>query len=186
MSAEGLKKAVLERARAEADEILSRARGEVETTIAAARERAERSAKEAVEKAERESGEARSRAVSSVEREIHMKALEGKNRLLDEAFSRAAGGFAGLPFEEIRELYRKELEGLDLQGATVCVPPGAKKEFKSLLGGAARIEEDASLEAGYMILHEDFRLDRSIEARLEELKRQMRSELAQMLFAEET
>ena len=193
MSTEGLRKAVLEKARAEAGEILARAKSEADAALASARERAGRGAAEAVENARREAAEARERALSAVEREIRLKLLEEKNRLLAEAFSRAAQAFARLPVEELRDLFAKELEGMELRGATVHVPAGAGREFEPLLKGRAAVrqahgsavEEDASLDAGYVVVREDFRLDRSLASRLGDLKSEMRSELARLLFGEE-
>ena len=184
MSAEGLRKAVLQKARAEAEEILARARDEADAALDSARTKAEREAADAVENARRESRRARERALSALEREMRLKALEEKNRLLDEAFSRAAREFARLPAEDLRTLYEEEFEGPEIRGATVRVPPGAREEFKSLLGGTAAVEEDPSVEAGYVVVGEEFRLDRSLRARLEELKAELRAELARMLFSE--
>ena len=121
-------------------------------------------------------------AVPTVEREVRTRALEEKNRLLDEAFSRAAREFARLGAEDLRELYGGELRELDLRGARLLVPKGSGKTFKAFLRGAGRVEEDASIRAGYVVLHEDFRLDRTLEARLEELRAEMRAELARTLF----
>jgi vacuolar-type H+-ATPase subunit E/Vma4 len=53
--------------------------------------------------------------------------------------------------------------------------------FASL--GAA-IREDESVETGYVIEGENFRLDRTLHARVEELRAEMKSELARMLFEE--
>ena len=185
MPAEGLRKAVIERARAEAQEILARAKSEADAARASTRERAGREAAEAVENARREAAEARKRALSAVEREMRLKLLEEKNRLLEEAFSRAAQAFARLPVEELRDLYAKELEGMELPGTRVRVPARAGREFEPLLKGRAAVEEDASLDAGYVVVREDFRLDRSLAARLGDLKSEMRSELARLLFEEE-
>jgi V/A-type H+-transporting ATPase subunit E len=186
MSGEGLKKAVLDKASAEAEQIVSRARTEAEGIVSAARERAERAAVDTIEKARRDAEQKRSRAISSLEREVGLAALEQKNRLLEEVFLRAARQFTGIPARELKEVYRKELDEINLDGATVQVSRGARGEFESILGGRARVGEDASIEAGYVIVSKDFRLDKSLAARLEDVKADMRSELARMLFGDAT
>jgi len=115
---------------------------------------------------------------------MRVKALDEKNRLLEEALSRAAREFGRLPEEELNRLYAKEMKALDLQGTTVHVPRGAAGAFEAILAGRAPAREDGSVQAGYVVVHEDFRLDRSLAARREELRTEMRTELARVLFGE--
>jgi vacuolar-type H+-ATPase subunit E/Vma4 len=185
MSAEGLRKSVLDKARAEADEILERAQEEANAALASATELADQAAAETVAKARRDAERARQRALSSLERDMRLKTLEEKNRLLEEAFARAATAFKAEPVQQFRSLYQKELAPLDLTGATVLVPRGAKAEFDALLAGRAAVKEAPAIEAGYIVEHAAFRLDRSLAARLEEIKAELRSEVAGVLFAEQ-
>jgi vacuolar-type H+-ATPase subunit E/Vma4 len=120
-----------------------------------------------------------------LEREQRLEMLAAKNRLLEQAFAGAAEGFRGLPAERLRELYREELASTDLRDAGLRVPPGAKPEFEALLEGRARVEEDPALDAGYIVVRSDFRLDRSLAARLAEIRAEMRSKIAQLLFEAE-
>ena len=177
---------MLEKASAEAEQIVSQARSEAENILSAAKERAARVSGDAVEKARRDAEQEQQRAVSSLQHEVRLAALEAKNGLLEEVFSRAGRQFGSIPARELKELYRKELDALDLDGARLRVSPGARGAFESLLGGRALVEEDTSVEAGYIVESEDFRLDRSLAARLQELKGEMRSELAQLLFGDGT
>jgi len=182
MPAEGLRKAVLERARAEAAEIEAAARARAEEIAAAARREAERAAAEIVERARREAAEARARAISAQERESRLAALEARNRLLDEAFEAAARRFEAAPAEELAALYRRELEGTELAGAVVKVPRGRSAEMERIVAGRARVEEDPAIDAGYIVVREDFRLDRTLSARLAEATGSLRAELARLLF----
>lgn len=182
MSTEGLKKLVLEKAREEATELLERARKRAEEIRSSARRQAERSASEIVARARAEAEASGSRARSALSRELGMRALEGRNRILDEAFERAARAFKEAPPEELQRLYRSELEGLELSGAVVKVPVGRASEMSSILEGRARVEEDPSIDAGYIVLREDFRLDRTLQARLAEARELLKTELARMLF----
>ena len=87
--------------------------------------------------------------------------------------------------ERLRELYRRELAGIDLQGAGLRVPRGAKADFEALVGRRARVEEDPALQAGYVVQRSDFRLDRSLAARLEEIRTELRTRVAELLFGTE-
>ena len=186
MSAEGLRKNVLDNARAEADEILEQAEAEATAMLVSAREHAEAVAAEIVGKARREADHARTRALSTFEREIRLKTLEEKNRLLEEAFARAAAAFKSTPLNQLRGLYQTELAAIDLASSTVHVPPGAKAEFEAILAGRAGVQEDPSVQMGCVVVHADFRLDRSLAARLEEIRSEMRSQVAGMLFENQT
>jgi len=185
MSAEGLKKAVLERARSEAAVILARARAEIEASRAQALDEARKSAEQIVLAARQKSARDRQQALAAQEREMGLESLAARNRLLDEAFKQAEAAFKALPAGELRALYSRELRGLDLEGATVFVPLHARSEFEALLNGRARAEEDPSLEAGYVVARKDYRLDRSLAARIEEMRAELRPQVAALLFGSE-
>ncbi len=185
MSAEGLKNAVLEKARSEAGRLVAQARAAVEQEARQAEERTRRAAAAILEQARLEASREREQTLAALEREQRLQTLAAKNRLLEQAFARAAEGFRGLPRERLRELYRAELAAIQLQDASLRVPRGAKAEFEALLGGRARVEEDPALEAGYIVVRSDFRLDRSLAARLEEIRAEMRPKIAALLFEAE-
>jgi vacuolar-type H+-ATPase subunit E/Vma4 len=184
MSAEGLKKAVLDKARGEAARIIELAMAE----SAAIRDRilseARKSASALVEVARQTSAQERQQALAAQEREIRLEILTAKNRLLDEALQQAATAFKDLPAIELRALYAREIEDIDLNDATVFVPRSARSDFEALLKGRARVEEDASLEAGYVVVRKDYRLDRSLGARMEEIRAEMRPRVAELLFGD--
>lgn len=182
MSAEGLKNAVLEKARREADQLVAQARAAADREARQAEEQSRRAAASILEQARLEASREREQALAAMEREQRLETLAAKNRLLEQAFARAAEGFRGLPRERLRELYRAELTAIDLQEASLRVPGGAKAEFETLLAGRARVEEDPSLEAGYIVVRSDFRLDRSLAARIADIRAEMRPKIAQLLF----
>jgi V/A-type H+-transporting ATPase subunit E len=182
MSAEGLKNAVLQTARREAERLVAQAQAAAEKEDRQAAEQARRAAGAVLEQARLEAAREREQALAALEREQRLERLEAKNRLLEQAFARAAEGFRALPRERLRELYRAELAGIDLQGASLRVPRGAKAEFEPLVGGRAAVEEDAALDAGYIVERNDFRLDRSLAARLADIRAEMRPKIAELLF----
>jgi V/A-type H+-transporting ATPase subunit E len=185
MSAEGLKNAVLETARREAERLVEQARAAAEQEGREAAEQAQRSTVEILEQARLQAAREREQALAALEREQRLEILAAKNRLLEQAFARAAEGFRALPKDKLRELYRAELAAIDLEDASLRVPRGSKAEFESLVGGRARIEEDPELEAGYIVVGHDFRLDRSLAARLAEIRAEMRPKIAALLFEAE-
>jgi V/A-type H+-transporting ATPase subunit E len=186
MSAEGLRSAVLDKARREAGQLLAQARAAAEQEGRQAEEQSRREAAAILEQARLEAAREREQALAALQREQRLQTLAAKNQLLEQAFARAAEGFRSLPAERLRELYRAELASIDLQDASLRVPPGTKAEFETLLGGRrARVEEDPALEAGYIVVRSDFRLDRSLAARLAEIRAEMRLKIAQLLFDSE-
>jgi vacuolar-type H+-ATPase subunit E/Vma4 len=185
MSAEGLKSAVLDKARREAGQVLAQARASSEQGDRQAEEQSRREAAAILEQARLEASREREQALAALQREQRLQTLAAKNRLLEQAFAGAVEGFRGLPAQRLRELYREELASLDLRDAGLRVPPGAKPEFEALLEGRARVEEDPAVEAGYIVVRSDFRLDRSLAARLAEIRAQMRPKIAQLLFESE-
>jgi vacuolar-type H+-ATPase subunit E/Vma4 len=182
MSSEGLSKAVLERARAEAQQIVAAAKKDAEASQKAAADRAERDAGDVLDRARRAAAEARSRERSSLEREMRLKALEQKNLLLERVFTDAAARFRSLPADELRSLYRGELEGVKLEGATLRVPAGGSGLFGEAQSRGARLQEDQAIDGGYVVEGADFRLDRTLAARIADLRATLRGELAQVLF----
>lgn len=185
MSAEGLRNAVLDTARGEAGRLVAQARAAAEQQGRQAEGQAQRAAGAILEQARLQAAREREQALAALERERHLETLAAKNQLLEQAFARAAEGFRTLPRERLRELYRAELAATDLQGASLRVPRGAKAEFETLVGGRARVEEDSVLEAGYIVVRSDFRLDRSLAARLEEIRTELRPRVAGLLFEAE-
>jgi V/A-type H+-transporting ATPase subunit E len=185
MSSEGLKNAVLEKARLEAGRLVEEARAASEEASRQAEEQSRRAAAAILEQARLEAAREREQALAAQEREQRLQILEAKNRLLEQAFARAAEGFRGLPRERLAELYRAELSASDLKDASLRVPRGARAEFEALLGGRARVEEDPALDAGYIVVRRDFRLDRSLAARLAEIRSELRPRIAQLLFEAE-
>jgi vacuolar-type H+-ATPase subunit E/Vma4 len=182
MSAEGLKKAVLDSARREAGELVAQARAAAEQDGKQAAEQAKRVAADTLEKARGQAAREREQALAALEREQRQEVLAAKNGLLDRAFAKAAADFRALPMEHLREIYRRELAGIDLQGAALRVPRGAKADFEALVGGKARVEEDPAVQAGYVVQSADFRLDRSLDARLEDIRAELRPGVAELLF----
>ncbi len=182
MSAEGLKNAVLEKARREAGQLVEQARAAAAQEASQAEEQTRRSSAAVLEQARLEAAREREQTLAAVEREQRLEVLAAKNRLLEQAFARAAEGFRRLSAERLAELYRTELEAIDLREASLRVPRGARAQFEALLGGRATVEEDPSLEAGYVVVRSDYRLDRSLSARLAEIRSEMRPRVAQLLF----
>jgi V/A-type H+-transporting ATPase subunit E len=185
MSAEGLKKAVLEAARGEAEGIIVRARADAESGLKQATELAEREAAAHLEQARLQAEQERRQALAARERENRLETLQAKNRLLEQAFTRAAEAFRALPMDGLKELYRRELAAVDLQDATVRVPRNTKADFEALTDKRCRVEEDPALEAGYIVERRDFRLDRSLAARLQEIRSELRPRVAGLLFGTE-
>ena len=185
MSAEGLKNAVLETARREAGQLVAQARTAAEQEDKQAAVRVQRSAADALEQARLQAAREREQALAAMEREQRLETLAAKNKLMEQAFSKAAEGFRALPKDRLRELYRAELAAIDLQEASLRIPRGSKAEFEALLAGRARVEEDSALEAGYVVVRKDFRLDRSLAARFEEIRTELRTKVAQLLFEAE-
>ncbi len=184
MSAEGLKKAVLDRARSEAAKILAQAKSEAEANRTQMLDEARKIASELVQAARQKGAQDRQQALAAREREMGLESLTAKNNLLDEAFRQAAAAFKALPAQELLALYSRELEGIDLEAATVFVPRHARSDFEALLKGRARVEEDPSLEAGYVVARKDYRLDRSLAARMEEIRAELRPRVAEFLFGD--
>jgi vacuolar-type H+-ATPase subunit E/Vma4 len=182
MSAEGLKKAVLESTRREAGQIVAQARAAAEQEDKQAAEQVQRGASDTLEKARNQAAGEREQALAALEREQRLEVLAAKNSLLDRAFAKAAESFRALPMDRLRELYRSELAAIDLREASLRVPRGAKAEFEALAGGRARVEEDHALPAGYIVLGSNFRLDMSLAARLEQIRAEQRSRVAELLF----
>jgi vacuolar-type H+-ATPase subunit E/Vma4 len=185
MSAEGLKKAVLDKARSEAEQILAKAKSEAETNRARMLEEASNSAKEIVQASRQKSAQDRQQALAAQEREMGLESLKARNNLLDEAFRQAAAAFKALPAQELLALYSRELEGMDLEAATVYVPRQARSDFEALLKDRVRVEEDPALEAGYIVARKDYRLDLSLAARMEEIRAELRPRVAELLFGDE-
>jgi vacuolar-type H+-ATPase subunit E/Vma4 len=182
MSAEGLKTAVLESTRREAGQIVAQARAAAEQEGKQAAEQVRRGAADTLEKARNRAAVEREQALAALEREQRLEVLAAKNRLLDWAFAKAAEDFRALPVERLRELYRRELAEIELREASLRVPRGVKAEFEAVVGGRARVEEDPAVQAGYIVLRADFRLDRSLAARLEEIRTELRPRAAELLF----
>ena len=185
MSAEGLKNAVLEAARREAGQILAQARVAADQQSKQATEMAGRAAAEAVEQARLQAAQEREQELAALEREQRLETLAAKNNLLERAFAKAADSFRALPPDRLRALYLGELAAIDLEGASLRVPRGLKAEFEALAAGRARVEEDPALQAGYIVQRSDFRLDRSLAARLEEIRTELRTRVAELLFGAE-
>jgi len=184
MSAEGLKKAVLDRARGEAAKILAQAKSETDANRTQMLDETRKSASELVQAARQKGAQDRQQALAAREREMGLESLTAKNALLDEAFRQAAAAFKALPAQELRALYSRELYSIDLKDATVCVPRNARGDFEVILKGRARVEEDPSLEAGYVVARRDYRLDRSLAARMEEIRAELRPQVAEFLFGD--
>ncbi len=182
MSAEGLKNAVLERARREAGQLVAQAQAAAQEAGRQAEAQSQRSAAAVLEQARLQASREREQALAAQEREQRLELLGAKNRLLEQAFLRAAEGFRGLPREQLARLYRAELAAVDLREASLRVPHGARAEFEALLDGRARVEEDPALQAGYIVVRRDFRLDRSLAARIADIRAEMRPKIAQLLF----
>ena len=185
MSAEGLKSAVLEKARREAGQLVQQARAAAQQEAGQAEEQARRTAAAILEQARLQASLEREQALAALEREQRLETLAAKNQLLEQAFARAAKGFLNLPRERLAELYRAELAAVDLQDASLRVPRGTRAEFESLLAGQAQVQEDPALQAGYVVVRSDFRLDRSLEARLADIRAEMRPKIGQLLFGAE-
>jgi vacuolar-type H+-ATPase subunit E/Vma4 len=184
MSADGLKKAVLDRARAEAEGILAQAKKDAEGMAAAAGERAERVSKDVLDAAKRDAARTRAREVSALDRELRLKSLASKNALIDSVFVKAQEMFRQLPASDLGGMYAKELDAVDVAGATLLVARGASSQFASAQAKGATLREDDAVSAGYILVRDDFRLDRTLKARLDELRSTMRGELAKTLFQE--
>ncbi len=182
MSAEGLKNAVLEKARRDADQLVTQARAAADQEARQAEEQSRRAAAAILEQARLQAAREREQALAALEREQRLEILAAKNQHLERAFARAADAFRTLPRERLRELYKAELAGLDLKSASLLVPRGAKAEFEALVAGRAKVEEDPALPAGYVVVRSDFRLDRSLAARLEEIRTELRTMVAALLF----
>lgn len=182
MSAEGLKKAVLDAARGEAERLIAQARAAAQSAHKQATEQAERAAAARLEQARQQAAQEHLQALAVRERENRLETLAAKNRLLEQAFARAADAFRALPLEGLKELYRRELAAIDLQEAVLRVPRGTRAEFEALASKRCRVEEDPSLEAGYVVERKDFRLDRSLAARLDEIRGRLRPQVAGLLF----
>jgi vacuolar-type H+-ATPase subunit E/Vma4 len=186
MSAEGLQRSVLDKARSEAAGILERARAESEASRTLVLSEAQKSAAELVLAARQKSAVERQQALAAQERETRLETLSAKNRLLDEAFQQAAAAFKQLPAKDLRALYSQELDTIDLKDATVYVPRQTRSDFEATLKGRARVEEDPSLEAGFLVARKDYRLDRSLAARMEEIRAELRPRVAELLFGGES
>jgi vacuolar-type H+-ATPase subunit E/Vma4 len=184
MSAEGLKKAVLDKARGEAARIIELARTESTASQNRILGEARKRASELVEAVRQKSTQNRQQALAAQEREMRLEKLAARNKLLDEAFLQAEARFKDLPAAKLHALYGHELENIDLKDATVFVPSKTRRDFEALLKGRARVEEDASLEAGYLVVRKDYRLDWSLGARMEEIRAEMRPRVAELLFGD--
>jgi vacuolar-type H+-ATPase subunit E/Vma4 len=182
MSSEGLKNAVLERARAEAEQLRAEAKTAAEASARSITERAEREAAETLERARRSAAETRARDRSALERETRLKALQEKNAIIERVFGEAVSRFRALAPDELRALYRSELDGLKLEGALLRVAAGSSGLFEDARSRGARIQDDAAIDAGYIIEGADFRLERTASARLRELRTALRGEVARVLF----
>jgi vacuolar-type H+-ATPase subunit E/Vma4 len=182
MSAEGLKNVVLETVRLEAGRLVEQARAAAEQEGREAAEQTQRKTAAILEQARLQASQEREQELAALEREQRLETLAAKNRLMEQAFARAAEGFRALPKDKLRELYRAELAAIDLEDASLRVPRGSTAEFETLVGGRARIEEDPELEAGYIVVRSDFRLDLSLAARLAEIRAEMRPRIAALLF----
>jgi V/A-type H+-transporting ATPase subunit E len=183
MSLDGLKKAVLDKARADAREILQRAAAQAAALTAAAEKDASAAAAEIVDAAQRKAEEIRMRAVSGAQREARMKLLGERNRILDEVFERA---YDVLKKEDIAALYAKELQSMDLTGAVILVPPRDKAQFEKIIAGTeAVVEADAGIDAGCIVVREDFRIDRTLRSLLAEALEDMQADIARTLFSED-
>jgi len=180
-----MKKAVLDKARSEAAEILSRTRKEADDLMASAAKQARKNASAILEKARTESGEESEREIAAFERSMRLKALEEKNTLIDEVIERAGANFKALPSTKLMEFYSAELQPFDLSASTLRVPKGTGGLFAPMVAKGARIDEDAALEAGFVLVKEHFRLDRSLKARLDEVRSEIKSQIARILFQEE-
>jgi vacuolar-type H+-ATPase subunit E/Vma4 len=185
MSAEGLKNAVLEATRREAGQIVAQARAVAQQDGKQAAEQVERGSADTLEQARLQAAREREQALAALEREQRLETLAAKNTLLERAFARAAEGFRALPLDRLRALYRGELAAIDLEGASLRVPRGAKAEFEALVAGRAKVEEDPALPAGYIVQRSDFRLDMSLAARLEGIRAELRPRIAELLFGAE-
>lgn len=185
MSAEGLKNAVLEAARREAGQILAQARVAADQQSKQGMELAGRAAAEALEQARLQAAREREQELAALEREQRLAVLSAKNNLLEQAFAKAAESFRALPLERLSALYRGELAAIDLEGASLQVPRGQKAQFEALVARRAKVEEDPALQAGYIVQRSDYRLDRSLAARLEEIRTELRTRVAELLFGAE-
>jgi vacuolar-type H+-ATPase subunit E/Vma4 len=184
MSSEALRDSVISKAREEAARLLAEAGQKAEQARQAVQAEAQKAASEILQRARQQAAQEREREVAAVERELRLHTLEEKNRLLAEAFEMAASGFRELPPQQRQKLYREELKGIDLEGATLHVPPGRRGELAGMLREKARLKEDPELEAGYIVMGRDFRLDRSLAARLDDIRGEMRPRLAAILFGD--
>jgi len=178
----GVEKAVVEKAKKEAAEIVVRAKKEAEAAVSAAGQRADKEAADTVAKAKSEAEEQHQRALSALERDMRLTSLEEKNRLLEEVIQKAAEQFKSVKPEKLAGICAKELEEADTAGATLRVAPGTKELFRAFSSKGVKVEEDSAIEAGYVLVRDDFRLDRTLKTRLDEVRTEMRTELARMLF----
>jgi len=178
----GVEKAVIEKAKKEAAEIAARAKKEAEAVVTSAVQRAEKEAAETTAKARSDAEEEARRTISGLEREMRLKGLEEKNRLLEEVIQKAAEQFKKLKPEKLAGIYGKELETADMAGSALKVAPGTKDLFRAFAAKGVNVAEDSAIEAGYVLARDDFRLDRTLATRLDEIRAEMRTELARMLF----
>jgi vacuolar-type H+-ATPase subunit E/Vma4 len=178
----GVEKAVIEKAKKEAAEIAARAKKEAQAAVTSAAQRAEKEAAETTAKARSDAEEETRRAMSGLEHEMRLKGLEEKNRLLEEVIQKAAEQFKRLKPEKLAGIYGKELETTDVSGAMLMVAPGTKDLFRAFAAKGVKVAEDSAIEAGYVLVRDDFRLDRTLKTRLDEIRAEMRTELARILF----
>ncbi len=182
MSLDGLKKAVLDKARAEAQEILQRAAVQKAALAAAGEKEAAAEAAETIGAARRKAEEMRARAISGAQREARMKTLEERNRILNEVLARA---YDALKREDLAALYDKELRSMDLAGAVIRVSPRDNAKFEKIAGKKAAVEADTGIDAGCIVVRDDFRIDRTLKAVLAEAFQDLRADIARVLFSED-
>ena len=179
MSAEGLKNAVLETARREAGQIVAQARAAAEQEDKQAAVQVQRSAADDPGTGPSPGG---ARAGAGAGRPGARTAPGDPGGQEQAAGAGLRQGSRRLPRPAEGSAPRAVSRGTGGDRPAGGQPAGPawrqRRSSRPCSAGRARVEEDPALEAGYIVVRSDFRLDRSLAARLEEIRTELRTKVA--------
>ena len=194
MSLEKIEKAVLDKARAEADSIVSAAREEGERELARFLELAEKDVQDAVHNAEIAAGRETNRQLSIARQEGRMSVLTAKNRLVDKVMSRAAETLRNLNDKEYSAMIERWLVNLSPDiGGIVSISSRDEKLFNSRFldtvnanrppsGKFTKIEVNPQIDRGFMIVGGSFTAEFTIAVLIDKARETSIGDLAKELF----
>ncbi len=189
MSIEKITARILQEAKDEAAAVVAKAQEERDALVAAAEEQAETIKVEAAKKAQTDARVLVERRQSVAELEARKLRLAAKQEMVEQVFVKALEELATMETEKYKEFLLTMLKPYADEPGEIIFNERDREQLssslqKELAGGKLVIAQDvAKIRGGFILRRGSISLNASLEKLLENEKKQMTAQIAQLLFS---